>query len=271
MIDNRYARFLHRIIVPVTMLAAGGLVSGCSKPEFQSQWQAGTVVIDGRNREWTGILHSVDRDRAEVGVMNNGEYLTVALITGDDEMKRVILRQGVTVWFDPSGGTETTFGVHYPLGTGFRGERGMNMDRPIPVADELEICGPAKDQRHRMTVAQAGGIAAKFQVEYDTLVFEMRVPLREDGTHPFAINAKPGSLIGVGIEATAPVRGADAPSSRGRGEEGGMGGGGMGGGRSGRGGRGGSSGGAQETPRSAAVDLWAKVHLALEDSTGVVK
>ena len=255
----------------VFILLAAGLFNGCSKPEFQSSWPKSTIAIDGRGPEWSGKLVDVDKGKASIGVMNDGEFLTLALVTGDDEIKRVLIRQGVIVWFDTSGGSGRLFGIRYPLGSGFRGERGMNLDRPMTVVDELEICGPGEGNRHRMTVAQAGGIAVKYQIEFDTLVYEMRVPLRDAGRHPFAINVSPGQTIGVGIETPGMDRADGIPQGRqreGMGGAEGTGGGRMGRG-GGRGGRGGSPSGEEGRPEPFA--LWGRIHLAGADSLPTVK
>ena len=187
------------------------------------------------------------------------------------------MRRGIVFWFDKDGGKDEKFGVHYPLGGGgFRPsyEGGGEELQPSsmtgePRSEELEIEGPGKDERHEMTIAEAGGIEARFHATSEFIVYELKVPLYDNGSHPFAIGTKAGEKIGVGVEnpmTPSPEKMSEGMSG-GRGEGGGgYGGGGFGGG--GRGRRGGGGGGrgpfgSQGEP----FKMWAKVQLAVFDTT----
>ena len=109
-----------------------------------------------------------------------------------------------------------------------------------------------------MKVGQAEGV----------LTYELKVPLAANDAHPYAVGAKPGALVSVGLEMPK----LQMPEGRGRegggggrgpggGGGGGMGGriggygGGMGGGRGGHGGGGGYQQSEQEKPLSGWVEL----------------
>ena len=111
-----------------------------------------------------------------------------------------------------------------------------------------------------MKVGQAEGV----------LTYELKVPLAANDAHPYAVGAKPGALVSLGLEMPK----LQMPEGRGRegggggggrgpggGGGGGMGGriggygGGMGGGRGGHGGGGGYQQSEQEKPLSGWVEL----------------
>ncbi len=102
---------------------------------------------------------------------------------------------------------------------------------PEPT-DRLEVYGPQKDDAHSFVTTMAPGIAVKIGAVEGHLVYELKVPLTKTAETPYAIEAKPGALIGFGIETPK----MEQPSHEG--ERGGGGFGGLGGGMGGRGGGG---------------------------------
>jgi len=111
----------------------------------------------------------------------------------------------------------------------------------------IELIGPGNDERNVLytTEAEKLGITARIAVESGNMVYELRVPLRPEGSSPYAVSEADVKKIGIGFVSTAVamnMRGQGGGSRGGRG--GGMGGGGMGGGgMGGMGGRGGGMGG----------------------------
>jgi hypothetical protein len=266
---------MKRIALPCIMLLLAGVISGCGSLELKSRWRTQDVIIDGKNTEWRDSMTALDDKLTSVGLQNDGQYLYVGLVTGNHDLQRRIMRQGITFWFDREGGKGKTFGIHYPLGTGGSGPpRGERSDEsakepdswagniPVPIG-ELELYGPGDGDHHRMTIAETGGIEVRTGFDNSVLVYEMKVPLAEDEHHPFAIGAKAGSLVGLGVE-TASAPSSERPPEGTRGSGGGRGPG--GGGRGGRS-RGGESGersapGSQSEP----LKIWAKVQLSALES-----
>lgn len=259
--------------------------TGCGSLDLASHWRTKSVTVDGRNTEWTSILTPAGSTGTSIGIQNDGEFLYIGLISTNHSLQQQIMRQGITFWFDRDGGSEKRFGIHYPVRFGGRGagtnESGNEGQEYAPRprfqgADaELDILGPGSDDHSRMTKAQTGGIEVVYNIINDTLVYEMKVPLEDNGHHPFAIGTKPGSKLGAGLE-TSP-RGASRPAEYGdsdRPPEGGTGdgmGGSMGGGRGGRGGRRGGEGyggrGSREAGGGEPLSIWAHVQLAVQDTT----
>jgi hypothetical protein len=258
------------------------------------------VVIDGDNGEWPGPLTPVEENHPVLtAAINDGQFLYVLLSTADTTSRREILRQGLIVWFDPSGGDKKHFGLKYPVGVppeegqgrgGYRrGGGGYNRPsgdsgsgdsgaaepgqsrpaEPEPI-DRLEVYGPQKDDAHSFVTSAAPGISVKIGTVEGYLVYELKVPLTKTADTPYAIEAKPGASIGFGIETPK----LEQPSGQGRGGMGGLGGmgggmGGRGGGGHGGGGGGGRGGGGEragfEPPKP--LKSWAVIQLAKATAT----
>jgi len=226
------------------------------------------ITIDGKTDDWRGALSVLEDGNASIGFSNDQEYLYVCLIAEDELGRAQIMMQGMTVWFDPQGGTKKAFGIKYPLGIspgerpmrprGERGEVGFE-DFPQEALSELEIVTSEKETPQKMPVEEAKGIEIKAVPASGLMVYELRIPLIQTEEHPFAVGAEPGKKIGVGFETgkfnpgKMPGRPSGGLSPRG-------GGSGPGGGRMG------GLGMMPETPKG--LKIWAQVQLSLGKSGG---
>ncbi len=247
------------------------LLVGCSnsKLELNSNWRDREITVDGKNTEWRGAMLFFEEDNISVGLFNDENYLYICMIAEDQFVRIQMMRQGFTLWFDPDGGKEKTFGIKYPLGMQASG-RGMrrdeqNLERPLqalrrPII-ELGILGPGKDELKKMPIEEAKGIDIIVEFSSGMLVYELKVPLIQSEQHPYAIGAEAGSSLGIGLEMSKMER-----SNKRRGMSGGRGrGGSMGGMRGGAGGRGMSRGGGRsQMPKP--LKIWAVVQLASNNS-----
>jgi len=276
-------------VAAAIVMAASAMATASKRQRIDSHWPDRPVKIDGDNGDWAGPLAPVDeKDPINVAAENDGRSLYLVLTTTDQALRREIMRKGLVVWFDPAGGDKKHFGIKFPVGygseNGARGGRGgggrgrwggyghgsggdTGDQNPTPdqttavePPDRLEVYGPVKDDAHSFVVEAAPGIAAKVGEVEGYFVYELKVPLAKASETPYAIEAKPGSAIGFGIE-TPKIESAEH-----RGGFGGMGGGmgGRGGGMGGGGGRGGPGGGGHrggfEEPKP--LKAWATIQLA---------
>ena len=279
-------------VVVMIAVAAGGGVLASKRQQIESHWRDRDVVIDGDNGEWAGPLLPVEENHPIItAAMNDGQFLYVVLSTSDMAARRQIMRQGLIVWFDPSGGDKKHFGVKFPVGrlpedtSGRRGgyHRAPGGGRPagdpgsgdpaqpdqpaqVEPTNRLEVYGPQKDDAHSFVTDMAPGIAVKVGEVQGYLVYELKVPLARTADLPYAIEAKPGAAIGFGLETPKMER----PSSEGQGGMGGFGG--HGGGMGGRGGggmgghRGGSGGSDRQSEQPKPLKSWATIQLAANRS-----
>ena len=308
MVIMRHARSLLMVTLAAAIAVPAGLGAADKRQRIDSQWRDKDVVIDGDYGEWKGPLVQVEAKEAiTAAALNDGQFLYMVLSTSDPAVRTQILRQGLVLWFDPAGGDKKHFGLKFPVGiipgeragTG-RGRRGYPGGQggggygggygggqsgggqsgegrdpepavdPLEPTNRLEVLGPEKDDAHSFVADMAPGIAVKIGQVEGSLVYELKVPIARTSDCPYAIEAKPGALIGFGLETPK----MEMPSE-GRGGMGGMGGGGggggMGGGGRGRGmgggggGRGGGRGGGSRsegmTPPKP-MKGWATIQLA---------
>ena len=265
----------------LSMMALASGFAACGSTTFNSHWRTQPVEIDGQKNEWQNLLTTVEGKQAMVGFLNDDEYLYVCLVSSDPTLHRQIMASGFTLWFDYKGGEQKRFGVRYPMGarmTGFppadrEGRRERSPEdsvRPRFQIDttELEILGPVEHEQHRLKFLELRQIAVKMRVTEGSLVYELRVPLMDNGPDPYAIGTRVGETIGIGFEAGVRLEERNRPEDRSgdRGPRGGMGGGRGGGGF--RGGGGSYPGGGT---RPEPLDVWAKVQLATSASSSSPK
>ena len=258
------------------------IVTGCAPLDIASHWQTRAVRVDGIADEWQGTLTSIAKGKAWVGLINDSEYVYVCLTTVDRQLQRQIMGSGFTVWFDPEGGKNPLLGIQYPMGLAEGGvlsrmrsfdadsakQRQQAAGEFAQAMSQMEIIGPGKDERHRLSVGSAGGLEARVSGEGDWFVYELRIPLTAGDGHPCAIGTAPGGQIGMRLETRKADR--SLPSGRpgdgsGGGPPGGFGGGsppggGMPGGMDGKGSGPRPGGGMLES--SEPLLVWVKVHLA---------
>lgn len=245
----------------------------CEKYEIKSRWKDRDIVVDGRSMDWLDTLTYVEEFNVSVGITNDTDYLYICAVVENPLVRMQVMRQGLTVWFDPKGGRKKTMGIRFPLGSQGMRERPAEfgeepdiekLQRMFPMSfNELEILGPGRKEKRRMRKAEAKGIDVTMSVSSGKLVYELKIPLMNRSDRPYAINVQPGSSFGIGIETSPRIDMGQSPRRKT---------GGMrrpaGGGNSGMGGRGGMGqmpgGGRPGMPKN--LKLWLSVSLSQENS-----
>jgi hypothetical protein len=286
-------------------LAYAALDARATRPQLTSHWRDQDIVIDGSDGEWRGPLQQIDEKQlVALGAENDGQSLYLVLTTSDPVARMQIMRQGLIVWFDPDGKDRKIFGLQYPVGnepeidgtsggggpsTGSGqggtggggwgrprgGSAGGGRQRPRPDAppggesidppNRLVLLGPKKDDARSLVADKVPGFELKIAHVEGALIYEMKLPLQKTPEFEYAIGARPGSTISVGLETLKP-KGAShfgLPGGMGGGMGGRGGGGRGGGGMGGGGGRGGGMGGQAAEP-SKPIKGWATLQLARE-------
>jgi hypothetical protein len=241
-------------------------VSVAERPHFDSKGRDGAIAVDGRYDDWYGNLQPFGNDPVSIQFLNDAGFLYVRLTASEAATRMQIIRQGMTMWFDPGGGTKKKFGIRYPVveqddggeqgrggrGGGYGGGRGRRggdepSEQSTGPADRVDIIGPGKDDARSLTRDHLSGVEVAIRTEQGSLQYELKVPLARTADHPYALGTTTGRTIGVGVE-TAKRQQRSFGSGRGGGfggGGGGMGGGGRGRGGGGMGGRGGGRGGGE--------------------------
>ena len=167
------------------------------------------IVIDGKTDDWVGSLYVAPGQTVSIGFLNDQEDVYVCMIAEDRATRAQIMTQGLTIWFDPLGGTQKIFGIKYPLGT----PQGELPKPPDPLKEgetpedyrsvdltRLEILGGEKAKPQLMEASNVKGIEIKVVPSSGLLVYELRIPLLRTEEYPFAVGINPGKVVGVGLE-----------------------------------------------------------------------
>ena len=237
---------VNALAVLVAILAAPTTPVAAQTIELAGHLRSGEVTIDGAASEWNGLLAPLTEPKVSIGVVNDGDTVFVCLTASDLRTRQQILRLGLVVWFDPGGGTKKVFGIKFPVGSpvtsGVRSETrprgGVQSTAPeaIEIVNRLEILGSDRNDRRSLVLGQTPGISVRVGQAEGLLVYELSVPLARTADHPYAIGAKAGSVIGIGLATPDAEKGTIAAGGGqpragfgGVGGMGGMSGGGMGG------------------------------------------
>jgi len=201
-------------------------VSGCNDSTVNSHWKTSDIKIDGNKTDWGNTLIYNDKSNFLYGVQNDDKFLYVCFATNDPDLEAKIVRMGLTVWFDRNGNDDQNFGIKYPLSFQDMGSQGMNFrrddtpenqmrtrgDNNEPIgADrlkqalerkqhDLEIVGKNKDDITKMSMAELKGIELKMEFQDNTLVYEMKIPLKFGTGLTYALNADTSETISIGLE-----------------------------------------------------------------------
>jgi hypothetical protein len=276
-------------LIDMSLLLACFLFSAASstawaKYEMSSQWKNRDVKIDGASSDWENVMGDIEGQNLSIGMMNDSTDIYLCLIIGDQAQQRHILRRGITLWLDGSGGKEKNFGIRFPVGKRPNGmpmreqdtqqkpseKAGQQMEQELLAAQtELEIRGAKDEDTKKMPLSDAEGIVLKMGIQASLLVYEVRIPIA-------MIGEIKKNKIGLGLETEKMEQGGMRPefaerseggvSGRGRPSGGppsggppmGGGPGGMGGGPGGMGGP--PSGDMPQMPK--AIKLWITTDLA---------
>ena len=245
----------------------------CSTLQLESTWKDRDITMDGKGGDWLGSKYYFEDSAVSVGLINDGQYLYVSMMTENPMLRAQIMRQGLIVWLDSQGGKNKTFGIKYPLGRqgGEDAERMNQRDMMDEMArekmmqslqetmTELEVLGSDEEVLTKMDIEDAQGIEVKMRNTRGTFVYELKIPLSSSDELPFAVGVEPGDVIGVGF--LSPKMRMQRPSGmRGGGRMPGGGGGMPPGGGGGMGGRGSMGGMGRLMPQE--LKIWAKVQLA---------
>lgn len=246
---------------------------GCEEQKLNSSWLDREIVIDAKSDDWLDTLYYFESEMVSLGFFNDESHLYVCMLAEHPILQMQVVGQGFTLWFDPKGGNEKAFGIKFPIG--MRGKReqmdfvrtqegGLDREKMRQAfeesLDELEILGPG-GTKQRIPVEEAKGLEIIARNETGLFVYELKVPLKPDEEHPFAIGTRAGAAIGVGLEIPETDMDEIREEMQGRmGRQGVMPPGGVGG----MGGMGRRGGQRPKIPNG--LDVWASLQLALDQS-----
>jgi hypothetical protein len=241
-----------KILFPVVFTFVLALLSACNSPVVvESKWTDAEIPCDADTSRWKNLMQNPDDPQFGIGVQNDGRFVYVRMMSWKREVNAQLLRFGFTTWFTGPSKKGKRFGIHFPLGikrnaAGWHADREGGNDpeeakaRMEEALQEMELLGPGKDDSVpvKTRVAESFGIVVRMFPTDENLVYEMKVPLRQDSLCKYAIDIGPDTVIKMTFETDVPdmsehgrgYGGRDAASiaSGGRGNYGGGGHGGQG-------------------------------------------
>lgn len=274
---TRFLAHYGTVLLAGTVMMGFLVLAGCGPIRLNSHWLDRPVNIDGFADDWEGLLTPVGNGAAYMGVMNDSNYVYLCVMTAKAQLQRRLVRQGLSVWFQPQDKDKAALGIRYPVSV-LEAEGIHRSGGPDQVSSDgrsaddraftqelsvLEIVGPNNQDRRRVSIDSMPGVDVKVSGEKDWFVYELRIPLAGSDQYPLAIDARPGQNVIVRLELEGPdmkvMSGRGPGRDRGEGGHGDWGRGGSPGGGMGRRGPG-EHGGAGQAPEQ--FDVSAKVQLA---------
>ena len=163
-------------------------------------------------------MSTLEKENISILLANDSEHMFVCLSSSDPEIQRQVLLHGFTVWFNPKG--KGKFGIRFPMGkrkTEHKHDKkrdtfmelGLLMKRFNRSDKTIEILGPGKDQSRFLALEDIEkygiyGIKADIGTSDGKMIYELKVPLRKNTQHRYAIGTASGDLIDMAFEAGEP-------------------------------------------------------------------
>lgn len=188
-------------------------IISCKEAPLKSEWRTARIASDNPDTAWAYTsTYAWEDQNIMLGLQNNSDRLIVLLRARDRATQATIMRAGLTVWFDPTGKKDTTFGINYPIGrhdttgnqtTPARPEerRAAFGPQTAPMPDTMEIIKEGK--RLKVPIENDLGISIWTSNSYGTVTYLLSVPLTASGDSAYGIDAAPGSVISLGFESGA--------------------------------------------------------------------
>jgi len=272
--------------VVYALLVISFYVSGCThKLAPQGHYQDTPVVADGNTNDWSVPLRfSNEKYTFQYNITNDSKFIYICILSTDDATQLRILKNGMTIYFDPKGKKNKDISIAFPLlktddENSYNRKRNRN-GNPIKPSDETVLINKLTQQvsyfetKGFLNIENGQfGIAdtrshIKVAIKYNNdsvLVYEAIIPINIiTGSDLTEKQAAKNFSVCVTLNAVLGQEGDNGNSSRpsfGGGMRGGMMGGGMhmGGGMRGGGGRNSNS---QRTQGSKEEDTWYQFRLA---------
>lgn len=265
----------------LTLLTVVFFTQGCKEIEVTSQWNQQNIEIDGLDYEWSGSYKFLEDEKAAIGVRNDSTHLYLVFKTMDTQLMQKIMKNGLTVWVDPSADKEKSFGIHYPIGM-----MDWNKSRMYDPADwgtpearekklqeksrimlnEMELMTPGGRSFYNVSMYNSHGIEIALNDTSGALIYEMKIPINSTESSLYSYSLTGGTKLSIGIE-TGEMDKKDMMAQR---SGGGMGGG-KGGGMMGKGGGKGRNNPEAMKNMLEPVKFWINLTFAKQEPTGQIK
>ena len=183
----------------------------------QSQWVATAPNIDGSNSDWEGgTLTLYKKTQVDYAFRNDADNLYVIFIFNDPRQFMSTIRDsGIILWLNTDGKKKKNYGIKFAIKT-------VSADNYIQIVEEMlgETMSEEKkqqimakesyqifhneviDKEGEAPVIASGPTAPVFNTTggRETVVYEFKVPIKRDESHPVGIGTQPGGSFTIGFE-----------------------------------------------------------------------
>lgn len=180
-------------------------VAFADQPALKSRWASSPGAAAEQAGPPPSAFTAIGPEKVfKLALSNNADRLHLTMEVTDDDARLLLLSRGFIVWFDPNGGQRQVFGVEFPLEPPpqrtpyFDPGRLLDQEQKSGHLDQLAIVtgrGPGRTLQR----SDAPGIRVSIRNEAGVLTYTLDVPLTRSPSEPYAIGARPGSVIGLGL------------------------------------------------------------------------
>jgi hypothetical protein len=207
-----------RFYYPVVIALVFTLLSTCNSPVFvESRWTDAEITFDADPSSWKDITKFPEDPEFGIGVRNDGTFLYLHMISWKHSLNSRILHFGFTTWFESRSKKGKRFGIHFPFAmaqnpAAWRADMKNAHDPEAERArieeslQEMELLGPGKSDSIpvKTKIAESFGIVVRLFPSDENLVYEMKVPLRQDSVRKYTIDIGQDTLMNVTFEYLPP-------------------------------------------------------------------
>lgn len=218
----KHSKIMYSFFLCFVILAFCSL--GIAKDKVvQSQWTATPPTIDGSNSDWEGgTLTLYKKVQVDYAFRNDADNLYVIFIF--NEPRKILSKQsvmstirdsGITLWFNTDGKKKKDYGIRFAIKTVSADnyiqivERMMGETMPeekrqqIKAKESYQIFhNEVIDKEGEAPAITSGPTAPAFSTSggREQVIYEFKVPLKKDETHPVGIGTQPGGSLTIGFE-----------------------------------------------------------------------
>ncbi|NOR45838.1 MAG: hypothetical protein GQ534_09660 [Candidatus Delongbacteria bacterium] len=234
--------------------------TGCSKTIIRSKRYDEIMDIDTISKKNNSKLYLKEKDII-ISILNNDRYLYIYFLPKSKNALKQIMKQGLYVWFDPKGNKKKVLGLKFPLGNKNLSRGGnQNIDHKSDdnIGKKIEIYKDENELVEIIPFVMLDSYGIELKTEFtNNFIYQLKIPIKKDIDHPFAINCEPGKEFSIGF-VTPEIKLSDN-KSKGTMDNMNISGKDRGGGKGGSKGQGGKT--PNQTERPIAINKWINVIL----------
>lgn len=189
---------------------------GCSSGrQMVSGWADSEIKVDDSISEWNKIMQKIPDRGISIGFRNDDKFLYMCFSADNRARVMMLMKNGLTIWFEPESGDKNMFGIKYPMGSPqSKSQENAEMTREdmreenfekkmksfLEQQNELQILNSERFPITALPVLNNEGIEARLRFNMNQLTYELKIPLITKAGYSYRVDASPGGKIIVNFE-----------------------------------------------------------------------